>query len=168
MAIGANSYGTVAEVAAITPQYTSGGSYGASTRPTETQVEKFIDRVSGILNVVLAGEGFGVPVTQADAKLALDEFVVEQAALLCHAANRAGIYAPGSEELGGRSPFAAIREEAAEFVRENAAGLERLGATRSRHASYGLACRTEDDAGETIEPTFQREMMGNVIVDWDD
>ena len=167
MAIGSNSYGSVAEVAALTLRYTNAGSYDATTRPTLTQVEKFVDRVSGILNVLLAEAGFAIPVTQADAKLALDDFAVDQAGELCHAANGSGTYAPGSEVLRGRTPREAIINAAVKFVTEHADGLEALGATRDRHLTNGLTCRTEDDAGDALEPVFQRKQMGNVVVDWD-
>jgi len=151
MAIGASSYGSVAEVAALCTMYTSSGTFSASTRPTLTQVETFVDRVSGILNVILAREGFATPVSQADAKLVMDDFAVEHAAYLCHAANRAGPYVPGNEQLRGRT-----------------AGLEALGATRTRVGTYGLGCRTEDEGGDELTPFFQREMMGNEVVDWED
>jgi hypothetical protein len=167
MAIGSNSYGSVDEVEALTLRYTDNGSYDADTRPTLTQVEKFIDRVSGILNVLLAQAGFEVPVSQADAKLALDDFAVDQAAQLCHAANGAGPYAPGSTELRGRRARSAIIEEAEAFIASHAAGFEALGATRDRHLTDGLACRTEDDDGDELVPFFDRAQMGNKIVDWD-
>ena len=60
MGIGANSYGTVANVAALTRRYTTAGSYGATTNPTETTVEGWIDQVSATLNVVLAAAGFSI------------------------------------------------------------------------------------------------------------
>jgi len=167
MGIGANSYGSVAEVEALTKRYTSSGTYGSGTNPTSTQVEKFIDRVSGIVNVILAEEGFTIPVSQADAKLALDDFVVSQVALLCHAANGNGIYGPGSQQLRNTTPMRLIIKEAEAFIGDHATGFANLGAARSRSLAYGLECRTEDDAGKTIEPVFQREMIGNRIVDWD-
>jgi hypothetical protein len=170
MAIDANSYGSVVEVEALTDRYANKGSastYDATTRPTLTEVEAFIDRVSAILNVCLAQEGFAIPVTQADAVRALDDFVVDHAVQLCHAANGAGPYAPGSEQLRGRRPRQAILEEAYEFVEKFASGLEQLGATRSRNLSDGLACRTEDAAGDELVPPFHREMIGHTIVDWD-
>lgn len=168
MAIGANSYGSVAEVAALVPAYLSSGEFTASTRPTLAQVERFIDRVSGIVNVLLAEAGFEIPVSQADAKLALDEFVVAQVVELCHASNGAGPYAPGSDEMRAGSPFRMITKEAAEFIEKHADGLEALGASREKHLSYGLACRTEDDAGDEIHPMFQRKMMGHEVIDWDE
>lgn len=160
MAIGANSYGSVAEVAALTGRYTNAGSYDGTTRPTLTQVEKFIDRVSGMLNLLLAEAGFAIPVTQADAKLVCDEFVVEQAVQLCHGANGAGPFAPGSERLRARTAFQIISGEASEFVSEHAVGFEFLGATRSRNLTYGLDVRLEDDDGEDLEPMFTVEWEG--------
>jgi hypothetical protein len=168
MAISANSYGSVAEVEALTPRYLDGGSYDADTQPTLTQVETFIDRVSGILNVLLAQAGFVVPVTQADAKLALDDFAVDQAVQLCHAVRGSGPYAPGSTELRGRRARTVILEEAYAFVERYAAGLEALGAERTRTLTEGLACREQDDSGDDLVPPFQREMVGHEIVDWDD
>ena len=167
MAIGDNSYGSVAEVAALVGRYTASGSFSDSTRPTSTQVEKLIDRVSGLVNVLLAEQGFAIPVSQADAKLALDDFVVEQAVQLCHAANGAGPYAPGSESLRGQSPMKVIMREAEGFIGEHAVGLEFLGATRDRAATYGLQCRAEDAGGDELVPPFSREMIGHEIVDWD-
>ncbi len=143
MAIGANSYGTVAEVGALTPLYATatGTTYDTTTRPTLAQVEQMIDRTSSILNIALASAGFTVPVSQADAKRALDEFVVAQVVELCHAANGAGPYAPGSDEMRAGTPFRTITREAAKFVDEYAPGLEALGALRSRAVAYGLGCQ---------------------------
>lgn len=141
MAIGANSYGSVAEVQALTLRYTTSGSYTTTTRPSIAQVEGFIDRVSSILNVLLAKAGFVIPVSQADAKLALDDYVVDMAVQLCHAANGSGPLAPGAaRRLRGQLPREAILEAAAAFVGNHAAGFEALGATRTRTLTYGLDC----------------------------
>lgn len=167
MTIGANSYGTVAEVAALTKRYTVSGSYTTGSNPTLAEVEAMVDRISGLLNVLLAKEGFAVPVTQADCKLALADFVVGQTAMLVHGSQGHGIYAPGSERLRSTTPQRAILKEAQDFIEANASGFEQLGATRNRHATDGLACWDTDDAGNAIEPIFQRGMIGNSIVDWD-
>jgi hypothetical protein len=58
-------------------------------------------------------------------------------------------------------------QEAEAFISKHATGFEELGATRNRNMTKGLACRTADDGGDAIEPTFQREMIGNEIEDWD-
>lgn len=169
MAIRSNSYGSVSEVEALVPRYcTDNGHFGPTSRPSLTQVEKFIDRVSGLVNILLAEEGFAIPVTQADAKLALDDFVVAQSAQLAHAVNGAGPFAPGNEEFAsGKSPFQIITKEAADFINKHADGLAALGASRTRSLTDGLACRTTDDAGDDIHPMFQRKQFSNVVEDWD-
>jgi len=86
---------------------------------------------------------------------------------LCHAANGAGPYAPGSESLRGQSPMKVILREAEGFISEHAAGFEFLGAARTRAATYGIQCREEDEAGDALVPPFSREMIGHEIVDWD-
>lgn len=157
MAIGANSYGSVAEVAALTGRYTNAGSYDATTRPALTQVEKFIDRVSAMLNLLLAEQGFAVPISNADAKLVCDEFVVEQAVQLAHGANGAGPFAPGSEQLRGRTAFEIISREAGEFAARHASGFEFLGATRTRGLTYGLEATLDDTDGADLVKQFSRE-----------
>jgi len=166
VAINSNSYGSVDDVAALVRRYTDAGSFTGETRPAEADVEGFINRTSATLNVLLAEAGFAIPVGQADAKAALDDFVVNQAVQLAHAANGAGPYAPGNEKLRG-SPAGIILSEAETFVMRHAAGLEALGATRTYAATYGLQCREEDDGGDEIVPPFQREMIGHEIMDWD-
>jgi len=162
-----NVYGTVASVAALVGRYTSSGEFTSSTRPSKADVQLFINQTSALLNVLLAEQGFSIPVTQADAKLALDSFVVNQVVQLCHAANGAGPYAPGSESLRGSSPMKVMLREAEAFITVHAAGLEALGATRTRNLTYGLQCREEDDGGDEIVPPFQREMIEHKIEDWD-
>jgi len=167
MAIGANSYGSVAEVEAMVPQFTDSGSFGVSTWPTTGQVEVFIDRVSAIVNVLLTEAGFTIPVAQATAKLSLDHFVVEEVADLCEAVNRSGRFFLGEEEIRARGRFRLILGDAEEFIKVHSVGFERLGVSRGRSVTYGLDYWDTDDAGDAIEPVFQREMMGNVIRDWD-
>lgn len=165
MAIGANSYGSASEVAAMVPQYASSGFFTASTRPTLTQVETFIDRVSALLNAVLAQQGFEVPVTQADAKLVLDHFVVEEVADLCEAANRAGRFM--QDRVRDRSRFRVVFDDCVSFIESQAEGLESLGTTRDRSLTYGLSHWSSDDAGDDIEPVFSRKWMRQKIIDWD-
>lgn len=160
-------YGSLAEVAALVPLYTSSGSFSSSTRPTEAQVQQFLERVSALMNTLLAKEGFDIPVTQADAKLALDDFVVMQAAHLAAFANGAGPFVAGADEMRYSTPTRVILRDAELFLEANALGLERLGATRTYSTTYGLECRTSDDAGDEIYPMFQRKMMGHKVEDWD-
>lgn len=165
MAIGANSYGSVAEAEALVRHFTSSGSFTTSTHPTLLQVETFIDRVSALVNAVLAQLGFEIPVTQADAKLVLDHFVVEEVADLCEAANRAGRFY--GEQLRDRSRFRVVFDDCVSFLESQAEGLEALGATRERSLTYGLGFWDADDAGDEIEPIFSRKWMRQQITDWD-
>ena len=166
MAIGANSYGSVAEVEALVKRYTASGTFTTGTHPTLAQVEGFIDNVSGVLNVLLAEQGFSIPISQADAKLALDLFVVEEAAALCEAANSSGRFF--TDEARAAGTFKMIQKDAEEFISSHAEGLEQLGADRTRHLTYGLDYWSESDAGDDMEPVFQREgWMRQTIIDWD-
>ena len=167
MALGANSYGSVAEVAALVKVYTASGSFSAAIHPTSTQVEGFIDRISAILNALLAEQGFSIPITQADCKLVLDHFVIEEVADLCEAANRSGRFYSSDDTLRGRGRFRVILSDAKAFIEVHSEGFEALGATRSKTLTYGLGYLSQDDGGDDIEPIFQRKWMGQTVRDWD-
>lgn len=168
MAIGANSYGTVAEVEALTRRYLSpSGNYSLMSKPTLAQVEKFIDNASATLNVMLAKAGFAIPIVQADAKAACGELVVEVAVDLCHAVNSTGRFFTDKALERGVSPMKALREEMADWVQDNAPGLELLGATRTYSQLAGIGYRDTDESGDDTAPIFQRKGFGNDFEDWD-
>jgi len=59
MAIRADSFSSTSEVKAFTRHLLDGQSaFNSTTRPTATELEKFIDRASGVLNVAIARAGF--------------------------------------------------------------------------------------------------------------
>lgn len=130
MAINANSYGTVAGVASFTPRYSNGaGTFDASTTPTITEVEGWIDQVSGILNTILSDERFSIPVTQADAVRMLAIFVNQEVAALVEGSHNAGRFGPTAKNpRAGR--FDLIFQDVETFVKRMAGGLEALGASR--------------------------------------
>ena len=130
MAIGANSYGSTSAVGGLVKKY-SGGTFDTTTHPTLIQVEGFIDRVSGIVNVMLAQEGYAIPVVDADGALALDEFVNQIAAALCEEVNSAGRFF--SEKAMDTGTFTMITQEAEAFIVQHSQGFEDLGAARSRN-----------------------------------
>jgi hypothetical protein len=165
MSVRVNSYGTANDVAALTSRFTSDGSYTITTVPTLPQVEAWIDQISATLNVLLAEQGFAIPITQADCVMMLKNFVATQAADLCNYANSAGRYF--SEKGVKTGPWAAIQKDAAEFIEQHAAGLAQLGATRTRAGLNGLAFCDSNDAGVTIEPIFSRDQFGTKNVDYD-
>lgn len=168
MAIAANSYGTTSEVAALTPRYANAaGAFDASTNPTLLRVEKFIDRVSAVVNSYLAQLGFTIPVSQADAKLMLDNIVVEQVALMVEGVRGSGRYAPGSKAIASRSMMSVLSEEIRDYLDSVAVGLEDLGATRSKSALSRISFRGTDEGGNDTFPLFQRDGFGNTFTDWD-
>ena len=162
MAIGANSYGTAADVAALVPRYTTAGAFGSATRPTLTQVEGWIDSASATLNVILARAGFSVPITQTDAKAACAALVVEVVAEMSHAANSAGRFFTDRALERGVSPMRVMRQEMADWVELQAPGLQALGATRTTSLLGGAAYNDENT------PIFQRTGFGNQFEDWGD
>lgn len=165
MPVGVNSYGAASDVASLTPRFTTAGVYDASSRPTLTQVESWIDRVSSTLNILLAEAGFQIPVTQTDCVLTLALFVSTEVADLCNYANSAGRFFQNQNYVTG--PWQAIQKEAADFISKHASGFEKLGATRTTTGLNGLDARTTDDNGDDIEPWFSRKQFGNTATDFD-
>ena len=134
MTIGANSYGSTSDVAARSPgPYTDASThlFTASTNPTLTTVETYIDEISAITNVTLAEMGFTVPVSQTDAKKAIASMVNDLASDMTSASNSAGRFFSERALNGGLSIMAQVRKDIKEWVQTSTNGLEALGATRS-------------------------------------
>lgn len=165
MSVGAHSYGQASDIAALTPRFCPTGNFDSSTRPTIQQVEKWIDRVSAVLNTLLKEQNFSIPATQADVVLLLEQFVVTQVADLANYANSAGRFFSDKNLTVG--PWQAIQKEAADFIEKHAGGLQNLGATRNVAGLDALDFRSTDDAGDEIEPMFSRKQFGNKTTDWD-
>ena len=169
MPIGANSYGSTAGVAALTPRYAhSSGVYDATTRPTITQVESFIDQVSSLLNVMLAREGFIIPVTNANVVLMLAMFTNEEVAQICEGINGSGRFGPGQKQIG-RSRYQLITADVQDFIETSKAGIEAIGATQAAGQSDmgAVGYRDTDERGNPTSPIFQRSGFGNTFTDWD-
>lgn len=169
MAIGANSYGTLAGVGALVPRYSGAGlDFAATTRPNAGQVEAWINQTSAILNAVLATAGFAIPVVQADAALVCANFVTEEVAGIVESVNVAGKRGPTERESRTR-PSGGIMQRAITFVELHTAGLERLGATRTDDKAQNIAYRDADERGNATAPLFQRAAFGDDKwqKDWD-
>ena len=164
MAVSARSYGAATDVAAFTRRFTTAGSYDTTTTPTLAQVEGWIDQVSATLNILLAEQGFAVPLTQADCVLMLKNFVATQVADLCNYANSAGRFF--SEKGLKTGPWAAIQKDAADFIAAHSEGIEKLGGTRTTPGMDALAFRDMDDGGNEIKPMFSRKQFGTYNTDW--
>lgn len=166
MAIRADSYSTVAEVIGFTRHLLDGrATFDDYTRPTLTEVEKFIDRASAVLNVALASYGFAPAAVYANAvsKLACDDWVTQQAVKYVHYSQRnTGIFSDRDEVFTMGS--------ASEFVQSNLMGFVNLGVTLGSPSSEGLIYTAmdvqsqRDDPDDTTreQPLFIRKQFDNV------
>lgn len=166
MAIRADSFSTLNEVTAFTRHLLDGQSaFNSTSRPTLTEVEKFIDRASGLVNVALAKAGFTPSSIYANstAKLACDDWVTNYAARYVELTQRGTGY---SENEGGRLPAFEIGT-ADEFVQDNMSGFIQLGISQTRKMSDGLtftgltvqADRADPDDTALEQPKFKRGMF---------
>lgn len=163
MAISANSYGSVDEVLALTRHLLrDSSSFNEITTPTLAEVEAMIDRVSGTLNSAIAAAGFTVPISQADAKKACDDWVVAYAVRWVEMSH------PGRGWRGDEgvrtAGFTRMHEKARKFVASNAPGWKYLGVDVSTASSDGLQYtglkkhdeRTDPDSTTREQPAFRR------------
>jgi hypothetical protein len=161
MAIRADSYGSAAEVLAFTRHLLGGqADFNSTTRPTATEVEKFIDRASSHLNIAMVGKGLQTPVTNTTGKLILDDWVVARATEYVELTQRGVGYSEGE---GSRvSAFRNLQKAAKDFVAEVAPGLRELGVTQTRRASDGLAftgISAQDQRSDRDDTTLEQPMF---------
>jgi hypothetical protein len=132
------SYGTPEAVAALAQTWTTNGDWIDSvpahdavpevqgTNPSLTQVEKWLDEVSALMNLALQSHGFDTPVTQMDAIAAIDMVVESIVADLCHAANSSGRFYTEHVLEHSISPMTIINRQISSWVEEFATGFEKL------------------------------------------
>jgi len=168
MTVSARSYGTAAQVAAMTPRYALSGAFHVATRPTLEQVEIWIDQVSAVVNTLLAEAGFTIPITQADAVLMLAGIVVSACADKAEYANRAGRFWTEQAVDRGISIEKTLRNEISDWINTHAKGLENLGAARAQESGSEIFFRETDNAGETVVPLFERKAFGDRTQEWDE
>jgi len=169
MAILTNSYGSLQNVASRTPRRAEGGTFTVATKPTDLQVENFLDEISALLNSMMARHGFVIPVTQADVKLVITGFVCDEVAAIVEGVNGSGRFGPQSKsKLASKSKFALVMDDVTAFLEINAFGFEAMGATRTTSIGSQLSYRNINEAGDAIEPIFQRTQFGNSFENWDE
>ena len=174
MTIRGDSYGSVAEVVAFTRYLLDGQtSYNSTTRPTLTEVEKMIDRASGVLNVAISSHGFITANVTANstAKLACDDWVTARVAEHVELTQRGAGYNEGENNraLGFRN----IHQAATRFVKDQAIGWKRLNITVTHPLSEALSFTGLDtqsvrsDPGNTAleQPKFERGLYDDVEAD---
>lgn len=160
------AYGTAAGVAALAPRYANNGTFNSTTRPTAAHVTAWLSQVNSLLDTALAEFGFTVPITDGDITPMLDFFVNEEVAALVEGANGSGRFGPTDKKSSGRGRIA-IMNDARDWVKANAAGLERMGASRSYSSLSGLGFRSEDERGNETFPLVQRDGFSADWVNWD-
>lgn len=167
MAVGTNSYGTAAGVAAYVGVYTVAGVFSTATKPTLANVESWIDQVSALLNTALAKRGFTIPMTQTTAVLSAASLVEQLVSDLAQAANSSGRFFSERFLERGVSNWAVIRNDISNWVEEYASGLEELGVSRGSPSATEIGFRSTDEGGNETTPIFQRKQHGNVFDNWD-
>jgi len=151
MTIRGDSYSSTGEVKAFTRHLLDGQSgFNSTTRPTATELEKFIDRASGSLNLALAKQGLTTPITtsvNSTAKLACDDWVTAQAAMYVEMTQRGVGYSSADGSRTGY--FKGLYGRADEFAKENVVGFKRLGVG---HAVPGVTFTGLDAESERADP----------------
>lgn len=162
----AGYYGTVTEVAALRPRYTASGIFTSGTNPTSAAVLLFLQRASAIIDVMLARQGFTVPITAASVVLMLDQLAIGFAVDLCDIANSAGRFYDEKSRPG--NPQIVMMNEIQKWVEDNAPGIERMGAVRVYSVTAGLLYRDTDESGDdSAIPLFPIDSFGVGRKDWD-
>jgi hypothetical protein len=151
------SYGTEAGVAALMRRYTNSGVFDTTTNPTYATVTSWLSQVSSMVNVALATSGFATPITDADALPALNGFVESMVADLVASANSAGRFFSDRALEVGMSPIRTINADVKAWVKDNVAGLEAMGATRSTSDTDQIGYRDVDSNGNEVDALFKRE-----------
>lgn len=155
-----SDYGTIAEVAAYVRRLAnSAGTFDATTRPTQADVELFLTRRSNMLNAWLATAGYTIPVTDAQAKSVLDHYAAVGAACDVERTQRT---AGASEEDNARADqFCKEFSEAKTIIASG--GLAALGATLAGASATlaGLYVGGKTRTGQRLRPIFTRASFGN-------
>lgn len=170
MAIRSDSYSSTSEVKAFTRHLLDGqNAFNSTTRPTSTELEKFIDRASGVLNSVIPALGYSAAAVRANstAKLACDDWVTAQAAMYVEMTQRGTGF---SDAEGSRTwYFKGLYGRASEFLKEFSLSFSNMGISQSFSSANGLqftaldiqANRADPDDTSRAQPFAQRGQFDN-------
>lgn len=176
MAIASDSYSSVNDVRAMTRRFLKGEStFSDTTLPTLTEVEGFIDEVSGTLNMALRACGFDPANITANstAKKACDSWVRPRAVMYVELTQP---YAGFDGQPRSRVDFLnGLTKQANEWVKAMALGFKREGITVSDPTSQGLtftgltapADRADPDNSALAQPFFSRQDFDHPSVSTD-
>jgi hypothetical protein len=174
MAIRSDSYSSTAEVKAFTRHLLDGQTaFNSTTRPRLPELEKFIDRASGVLNVAIAQAGFSPQAVYANstAKLLCDDFVTNYAVRYVELTQRGTGYGEGE----GSRTAAFITDKAHEFIKMNSLGIVQLGITQGIKKSDGLIFtgmtaqgqRADKDDSTKEQPFARRHQFNDAAINND-
>jgi len=155
MTLRADSYGSLAEVAALTrPMLDGESTFNSTTSPSGTEVEKFIDRASAAVNVACRNEGITTPIANSTAKLDADNFVVTKTAQFVELTLRGAGSRRGDPRVDSMGSFlAGLHKSAKSFVLDNRLGWLRLGVGVSNPKSDGLVFTGETAQADRSDPS---------------
>lgn len=161
-----SNYSSTAEVKAFTRHLLDGQTaFNSTTRPTGTELSRFLDRISGALDLSLAQAGFAVPVTNSTAKLALDDWATARGAAYVELTQRGA--GSNNAENSRENVLLNLNRDAATFVNGLRLGFARVGVTVSAGMAQGLAFtgqtaqadRSDPDDTSLEQPLFRRRMF---------
>lgn len=169
-----DSYGTSMGVASLTPRYAgNSGDFTSTTRPTDLQVNKWIDNISSMLNIILADHGFAIPIVQINAVIACETFVEEEVASIVEGVNGSGRFGPVGAQVGSQNRipssgrFGIVTSDIHNFIATNALGFERVGCLRTQAPTDQIAYRDSDQQGMSVPPLFERKGFRDIAKEWD-
>ena len=146
MAIASGSYSTASEVAKNVPRYATTGVFDANTNPTLSTVENWIDEASAIVDGVLSGLGFTIPITTAKPKRIMDAIVKDVVTLRVEGVRGSGRYAPNSKAIAQRGVLSLMTQDIKSALEAIAPGLENMGIGRTSKRGVGSTAVTRKDA----------------------
>ena len=160
MAVGANSYGTVAKVAARVGDLVLGRTFSTGTQPKLAEVELLIDDVASRINMELRAQGYTVPVANSGSDIEAYNYL--------RYANSAGAAAlvlntvPGvvldpdseDENMNRRVSLWAELKAALQYIKHGDLPATRTVTTEVTKAWSGSQ---EDNDGKTTAPAFIKE-----------
>lgn len=161
-----SNYSSTSEVKAFTRHLLDGQTaFNSTTRPTGTELSRFLDRISGILDMTMLKHGFAAPVTNTTAKYALDDWATMRGAAYVELTQRGAGFNSG--ENSRESVFLNLSKQADEFVLGMRLALVRAGVTVSHGMGEALQFtgltavedRADPDDTSLAQPLFTRHQF---------
>lgn len=171
MALRADAFSSTTEVIAFTRHLLDGQpTFNSVTRPTIGEIETFINRASGGVNVAIWNAGFNPAVIRANstAKLDCDEYVTAVAVRSVELTKRAHGYDENMGSVtGGFGGLGAMAPK--NFIASRILAWKRMGLTVNNASSEGLVFtgdtaqkdRSDPDNSSREQPLFTRRLFDN-------